>query len=117
MLNFGISELRLVHPQCDHLSEAARRRASGAVTVLEQAKVFATLPEAVADIHKVYATTARLRDMTQEVMSAGDAAAQAARVATMAASQVPLLSHRMYLLICFRKSTPPQNCQLIVHCF
>jgi hypothetical protein len=25
------------------------------------------------------------------------------------------LSHRMYLLISFRKSTPPQNCQLIVY--
>ena len=27
------------------------------------------------------------------------------------------LSHRMYSSICFRESTPPQNRQLILHCY
>ena len=43
MLNFGIAELRLVNPQTDHLSEAARKRAAGAVAVLENAKVHPTV--------------------------------------------------------------------------
>ena len=30
MLNFGMAELRLVDPQCDHLSDDAKARASGA---------------------------------------------------------------------------------------
>lgn len=49
--------------------------------------MYAGLPEAVGDLHKVYATTARLRDMTQEVMSAGAAAAQAAEVAAAARAE------------------------------
>ena len=40
MLNFGMSELRLVNPQCDHLSDASRALASGAYEILENAKVF-----------------------------------------------------------------------------
>lgn len=82
MLNFGITDLRLVDPQCDHLSSDARALASGATGlapvpfpifcapdllstgVLELASVFPTVEAAVADLVAVFATTARLRDMT-----------------------------------------------------
>ena len=67
MLNFGLAHLRLVAPVCDHLSDDAMARASGAREVLTNAKVYATVDEAVADCHQVFATTARLRDMTQKV--------------------------------------------------
>ena len=33
MLNFGITDLRLVDPQCDHLSSDARALASGATGI------------------------------------------------------------------------------------
>jgi tRNA G18 (ribose-2'-O)-methylase SpoU len=63
MLNFGLTDLRLVDPSCDHLSVAAVRRASGAAPVLQEARVFATVAAAVEDLVTVYAATARDRDM------------------------------------------------------
>jgi tRNA C32,U32 (ribose-2'-O)-methylase TrmJ len=63
MLNFGLTDLRLVDPSCDHLSVAAVRRASGAAPVLQQARVFPTVAAAVEDLVTVYAATARDRDM------------------------------------------------------
>ena len=81
MLNFGLARLRLVAPVCNHLSDDAMARASGARDVLNNAEVFATVEEAVADCHMVLATTARLRDMTQKVMLAEDAAQAAVDLA------------------------------------
>lgn len=69
MMNCGLAELRLVSPREDHLSDKAIAAASGAQSVLENARVFDTLPQAVSDIHLVLATTARRRDMTKPVYS------------------------------------------------
>lgn len=63
MLNFGLIDLRLVAPKADPLSQEARALAAKADTVLETAKVFETTKEAVQDLHRLYATTARHRDM------------------------------------------------------
>jgi len=67
MLNFGLTELRVVDPRCDILSENAKALASGSVQILENAKVFPTLKECVADLQRVMATTVRPRHMTQMV--------------------------------------------------
>ena len=48
-------------PRCDFLSEGSRQLAVGSVELLENAKVFPTLEACVADLQKVYATTARNR--------------------------------------------------------
>jgi len=63
MLNFGLDELRLVAPRDGWPNPAADAMAAGALPVLEQAKVFATTEEAVADLKFVAAATARRRDM------------------------------------------------------
>lgn len=63
MLNFGLTDLRLVAPQADHLSQDARALSAKADNVLDNAKVYGTTKEAVADLHRLYATTARHRDM------------------------------------------------------
>ena len=52
-------ELRLVAPRCEHLSEEARQMAVHAAPLLEQARVFASLPEALADCGRVVATSGR----------------------------------------------------------
>ena len=39
MLNFGLTELRLVDPRCDHLSEASQAIAAGSYEILENAKI------------------------------------------------------------------------------
>jgi tRNA/rRNA methyltransferase len=58
MANFGVSDLRLVNP-CPHLHPEARKFAVAAGQLLDNAKVFATLPEALADLQLSVATTRR----------------------------------------------------------
>lgn len=73
MMNCALYELRLVSPRDNHLSEKAVSASSGAQIILENARVFDTLEEAVADCHFVYATTARPRDMVKPVYAPQDA--------------------------------------------
>eukprot|EP01041_Mallomonas_annulata_P010583 gene10583-22082_t len=69
MLNFGLSELRVVDPRCDILSEQAQALAAGSVEILKHAKIYPTLKECVSDLQRVIATTARTRDMTQAILT------------------------------------------------
>ncbi len=62
MANFGMSELRLVNPRDGWPNAKAQAAASKADHVIDAATVFDTLEAAVADLHFVYATTARSRD-------------------------------------------------------
>lgn len=57
--NFGISELRLVAPRCDPLGEEARQMAVHGGWVLDQARRFASLAEALGDCRRVVATSGR----------------------------------------------------------
>ena len=74
MLNFGLSEIRLVAPRDGWPNPSAGPAAAGANIVLEQAQVFGTLAEAVADCAHVYATTVRKRGVTKPVVTAEQAA-------------------------------------------
>lgn len=69
MMNFGLSEMRLVSPRGDWPNHKAINTASGAERILEEAKIFATTADAVADIQRLYATTARVRDMEKPVLA------------------------------------------------
>ena len=69
MLNFGLTELRLIQPRDGWPNPEAGPAASGADVVLEQAQVFATVAEAVADCSTVYASTVRRRDLVMPVLS------------------------------------------------
>jgi tRNA/rRNA methyltransferase len=75
MLNFGLTELRLVAPRDGWPNPDAGPSASGADVVLEQAKVFATAQEAVADCSAVYAATVRRRELVLPVIGPEDMAA------------------------------------------
>ncbi|MGB0681917.1 MAG: RNA methyltransferase [Magnetovibrionaceae bacterium] len=69
MLNCGLTDLRLVAPREGWPDERAWRPASGADLVLDEAKLFETTAEAVSDLQRIYATTARGRDMTKQVVT------------------------------------------------
>ena len=69
MLNFGLRELRLVRCQFDWPSAKAINASSGAYSVLETASHFDTTDDAVFDLQRLAATTARLRDMVKIVQS------------------------------------------------
>lgn len=73
MLNFGLTELRLVSPRDGWPNPSAGPAASGADIVLEQARVYATTAEAVADCQHVHATTVRKRGVTKPVIGADEA--------------------------------------------
>jgi len=78
MANFGLSRLRLVKPQQGWPNERARVMASGADRILDEAQLFETLAEAVADCQYVFASTARTHDQAKPVVGAEEAARQAA---------------------------------------
>lgn len=75
MLNFGLTELRLVAPRDGWPNPAAGPAASGADIVLERATVFPDVAAAVADCAHVYATTVRKRGITKPVLTPEEAAA------------------------------------------
>ena len=74
MLNFGLSEMRLVNPRDGWPSERARAVSSGADLVIDGVKVHGSSEEAVADLDYVIATTARHRDMMKPVLTPQTAA-------------------------------------------
>src|SRR5262249_35930192 len=74
MGNFGLSRLRLVKPRDGWPNMQARRAASGADRILEDAQLCDTVEAAIADCTLVLATTARAHDQAKPVISP-DAAA------------------------------------------
>jgi tRNA/rRNA methyltransferase len=68
MLNFGLTEMRLVAPRDGWPNPDAGPSASGADVVLERAEVFATVHEAIADCSAVFASTVRRRDLVMPVV-------------------------------------------------
>ena len=77
MWNFGLDGMRLVAPRDGWPNPKAVAMASGAGGVLDNARVFQTTAEAVADLNFVYATTARPREMAKTVMTPERAMAHA----------------------------------------
>lgn len=76
MLNCGLADLRIVEPRDGWPNEKAVSAASGADLVIERARVFAGIPEAIADCHHVFAATARPRELVKAVLTPRAAAAE-----------------------------------------
>ncbi len=74
MLNCAVTEMRIVKPRDGWPNPAAVTAASGAIAVLENAKIFETVEEAISDLTFVVATTARERGMVKEIYTAEAAA-------------------------------------------
>ena len=74
MLNCGLRELRLVRPRDGWPNPAAEAMASGAIEVLTSAEVFKQTKDAVWDLNRLFATTARQRDLAKKVVTPNEAA-------------------------------------------
>jgi tRNA/rRNA methyltransferase len=74
MLNFGLTDLRIVAPRDGWPNADAGPAASGADDVLAQAQVFDTVAEACAGLNLIFATTMRERDLTRRVVTPEQAA-------------------------------------------
>lgn len=81
MWNFGLERMRVVGPRDGWPNERAVAMASGAGRLLDHAGLFDELPAAIADCTHVFATTARPRGLTKEVVTPEEAAARAAGIA------------------------------------
>ena len=69
MLNFGLTDLRLVSPRPGWQMERALKASAGAEALIENHRLFDTVGEATADLGYVAATTARQRDMVKPVVT------------------------------------------------
>jgi tRNA/rRNA methyltransferase len=76
MANFGLRDLRLVRPRDGWPNERARAAASRGDTIIDAVRLFDTLEAAIADLTRVYATTARSHDISKAVVSPAMAAAE-----------------------------------------
>lgn len=74
MLNFGLSDLRLVNPKADHLLHEARQMAVKATTVLEDARLFTSLEDALADCNLSIGTTRRFGRYREDMLHPDEAA-------------------------------------------
>jgi tRNA/rRNA methyltransferase len=76
MLNCGLSDLRLVQPRDGWPNPKALAAASGADQVIAQARVFESVEAATADLRRLYASSARLREMVKPIATPRHAAAE-----------------------------------------
>jgi TrmH family RNA methyltransferase len=76
MANGGLFHLRLVAPRDGWPQEKAWRNSSGADRLLDAATVHETVADAVADLHRVFATCPRPRHIVKPVLTARGAAAE-----------------------------------------
>jgi tRNA/rRNA methyltransferase len=87
MLNFGLTDLRLVNPRDGWPSETADAMAAGALQQGTEVQVYGSLEKAIADCTYAVATTARPRGMEKPVFGAAEALealkAQAGRCAVL----------------------------------
>ncbi|HBQ36544.1 MAG TPA: RNA methyltransferase [Rhodobacteraceae bacterium] len=69
MWNFGLDRMRVVAPRDGWPNERAVAMASGAGRLLDQAGLFKSTADAIADCNYVFATTARHRGLTKPIMT------------------------------------------------
>jgi tRNA/rRNA methyltransferase len=65
MKNFGINDLRVVNPRDGWPNHKAIEMSVGAVDVVESAKIYQNLNSSLSGVSKLYALTARRRDMNK----------------------------------------------------
>jgi tRNA/rRNA methyltransferase len=86
MANFGLDRLRLVNPRDGWPNLQARRSASGADRILEEAALYRDVEAAIADCTLVVATTARAHDQAKPVVSPEEAVCEIAQHLARASS-------------------------------
>ena len=99
MLNCGLTDLIIVNPRESLPNQRADAMSAGATSVLNNAKVFKYLEDAVADLNRVYATTARKREITMRSLNPR-LAVQEIRNVSKDGEKVPLVTLPILVLLC-----------------
>ena len=76
MMNFGLRDLRIVNPRDGWPNAAAEAMAAHGVEIIQNATIYDSTEAALADLHTVYATTARDRRQNKPVLDVRQAAAE-----------------------------------------
>jgi len=76
MLNCGLSDLRLVAPRDVWPNPKAKNAASGADRVVDGARLYGDIPSAIGEFQRVFAATARPRELVKAVLTPRTAAAE-----------------------------------------
>jgi tRNA/rRNA methyltransferase len=71
MKTMGFRQLRLIQP-CNYLDEEAVKMAHGSLDVLQKAKVYKSLNEAIEDLDLVIGTTAKKRSVREDYHKSSD---------------------------------------------
>jgi tRNA/rRNA methyltransferase len=114
MMNFGFSDLRLIRPQVDHLADEARLMAVKADSILEGARLYPTLEEALQDCHLALGTTRRFGKYREDFLHPDESArfllpwTEKGRVALVFGREDKGL-HTAELDLCQRLITIPTN--------
>jgi tRNA/rRNA methyltransferase len=85
MLNFGLTEMRLVSPRDGWPNPEAGPAASGADIVLEQAQLFDSVADAITDCSLAFASTVRRRGLVMPVIGPEQMAEQIVAAASRSA--------------------------------
>ena len=67
MANFAFSDLRIVSPRDGWPNERAKVLAAGGIDIIDNAKIYKDLDNAIADLSELYACSARVRKMNKEI--------------------------------------------------
>ena len=94
MHNMGLADLALVAPRCEVITQDSISRASGADHLLHQAKVHATLEDAVADCTLAVGASARSRTLPWPMLSPRELADRLPAECQAAESRVALVFGR-----------------------
>ncbi len=76
MFNCGLTDLRIVAPRDGWPNPKAQSAASGADIVLDRARLYDRVEDAIAELRRVYASTARDRYMVKRVVTPREGAAE-----------------------------------------
>lgn len=75
MKNFGLKDLRIVSPRDGWPNPKAQTMSVGALDLVDSAKIFDRLPEAIADLEYIYAATAAPRAINKNYVLSKDLSA------------------------------------------
>ena len=72
MKNFGLTDLRLIAPRDGWPNEKAQSMSVGAIDLIQNAKIYDSIQDAISDLEYVYAATAVPRDMNKRYVLSRD---------------------------------------------
>jgi len=70
--NFKLSKLRIVNPRSGWPNQKAIATSVGAKNILQSSKIYNSLDKSIGDLDKVFATTARIRNVNKKIISIFD---------------------------------------------